>query len=138
MTSLRRYLVCAVLFGAAASAVAGAILLWYAASDDLPRSESTALLEQFMAFNRSGFAVFLAKYLTGLQHAFDAGQLTFVGGTADLAERGAVTRFLGQLRTVTWIVYAKRPFAGPEQVRNYLGRYTHRVALSNDRLVGSS
>src|SRR2546428_5280877 len=57
MTSRRRNLVRAVLFGAAASAVAGAILLWYAASDDLPRSESTTLLERFMAFNRSGFAV---------------------------------------------------------------------------------
>jgi hypothetical protein len=44
--------------------------------------------------------------------------------------------FLGQLRTVDWVVYAKRPFAGPEQVLGYLGRYTHRVALSNDRLVG--
>jgi uncharacterized protein (DUF983 family) len=79
--------------------------------------------------------VFRAKYLAGLQHAFDAGQLTFVGGTADRATRRAFTGFLGQLRAVNWIVYAKRPFAGPEQVLNYLGRYTHRVALSNDRLV---
>ena len=60
---------------------------------------------------------------------------TFAEGTADLANRHAFTGFLGQLRAVNWIVYAKRPFAGPEQVLNYLGRYTHRVALSNDRLV---
>jgi hypothetical protein len=79
--------------------------------------------------------VFRAKYLAGLQHAFDAGQLTFVGGTADLATRHAFTSFLGQLRAVNWIVYAKRPFAGPEHVLTYLGRYTHRVALSNDRLI---
>ena len=52
-----------------------------------------------------------------------------------LADRRAFTGFLGQLRAVDWVVYAKRPFAGPEQVLDYLGRYTHRVALSNDRLV---
>jgi uncharacterized protein (DUF983 family) len=79
--------------------------------------------------------VFRAKYLTGLQHAFDDGQLSFGGGTAALAERRAFIGFLGQLRAVNWIVYAKRPFAGPEQVLEYLGRYTHRVALSNDRLI---
>jgi hypothetical protein len=79
--------------------------------------------------------VFRAKYLANLQHAFDAGQLRFAEGTAHLASRTAFTGFLGVFRTVGWIVYAKRPFAGPEQVLAYLGRYTHRVALSNDRLV---
>jgi hypothetical protein len=79
--------------------------------------------------------VFRAKYLANLQHAFDAGQLHFAAGTANLASRTAFTGFLGGLRTVDWIVYAKRPFAGPEQVLAYLGRYTHRVALSNDRLA---
>jgi len=79
--------------------------------------------------------VFRAKYLDGLHRALDAGQLTFAGGTADLADRRASTAFLGRLRAVDWVVYAKRPFAGPEQVLAYLGRYTHRVALSNDRLV---
>ena len=84
---------------------------------------------------RAMSTVFRAKYLAGLRRAFDAGQLTFAGGTADLADRHAFTVFLGQLWAVDWIVYAKRPFAGPEQVLDYLGRYTHRVALSNDRLV---
>jgi len=79
--------------------------------------------------------VFRAKYLAGLRRAFDAGQLTFAGGTADLADRQTFTGFLGRLRAIDWVVYAKRPFAGPEQVLDYLGRYTHRVALSNDRLV---
>jgi hypothetical protein len=79
--------------------------------------------------------VFRAKYLAGLQHAFDAGQLTFAGGTADLTDRRAFAGFLGQLRVVDWIVYAKRPFAGPEQVLDYVGRYTHRVAISNNRLL---
>jgi hypothetical protein len=80
-------------------------------------------------------AVFRAKYLAGLRRAFDAGQLTFANGTATLADRRTFGGFLGQLRAVDWVVYAKRPFAGPEPVLDYLGRYTHRVALSNDRLV---
>jgi hypothetical protein len=79
--------------------------------------------------------VFRAKYLAGLYRAFEGGDLTFAGGTADLADQRAFVAFLSQLRAVDWVVYAKRPFAGPEQVLDYLGRYTHRVALSNDRLV---
>jgi len=79
--------------------------------------------------------VFRAKYLAGLHHARAAGQLTFAGGTASLADRRAFTAFLRQLRAVDWVVYAKRPFAGPAHVLEYLGRYTHRVALSNNRLV---
>ena len=80
-------------------------------------------------------AVFRAKYLAGLQRAGDADELTFAGGTAALADRHTFTGFLGQLRAVDWVVHVKRPFAGPEQVLEYLGRYTHRVALSNHRLV---
>jgi uncharacterized protein (DUF983 family) len=79
--------------------------------------------------------VFRAKYLAGLQRAFDAGQLAFADGTAALADRGTFTAWLQSLRAIDWVVYAKRPFAGPEQVLEYLGRYTHRVALSNNRLV---
>ncbi len=79
--------------------------------------------------------VFRAKYLAGLQRAFDAGQITFAGGTADLAAATAWTRYLAPLRAQPWSVYAKRPCGGPAQVVDYLGRYTHRVALSNDRLV---
>ena len=79
--------------------------------------------------------VFRAKYLAGLQRAYDDGQLAFASGTAALADRRAFTGFLGGLRALAWVVYAKRPFAGPAQVLEYLGRYTPRVALSNDRLV---
>jgi uncharacterized protein (DUF983 family) len=79
--------------------------------------------------------VFRAKYVAGLQRAFDAGQLTFAAGTADLADPHAFTAFLGRLGAVDWVVYAKQSFAGPEQVLDNLGRYTHRVALSNNRLV---
>jgi hypothetical protein len=79
--------------------------------------------------------VFRAKYLAGLQQAYATGALAFAGGTAALADRRAFTGFLGHLRADPWVVYAKRPFAGPEQVLEYLGRYTHRVALANHRLV---
>ena len=89
----------------------------------------------FLFPGRALATVFRAKYLAGRHRAFAAGQLTFAGGTAPLADPRTFTGFLGQLRAGTWIVYAKRPFGGPAQVLNYLGRYTHRVALSNDRLV---
>ena len=84
---------------------------------------------------RAMATVFRAKYLAGLHRACDAGELTVASGTADLADRRAFSGFLGGLRTVDWIVYAKRPFGGPAQVLEYLGRYTHRVARSNHRLV---
>jgi hypothetical protein len=99
------------------------------------RSRWIAGRSSFLFPVRALSTVFRAKFLAGLHRAFNAGQLTFAEGTADLARRSAFCGFLGQLRTVDWIVYAKRPFAGPEQVLGYLGRYTHRVALSNDRLV---
>ena len=99
------------------------------------RSRWTAGRSSFLFPVRALSTVCRAKYLAGLQRAFDAGQSTFAGGTADFADRQAFTVVLGRLRAVDWVVYAKRPFAGPEQVLDYLGRYTHRVALSNDRLV---
>jgi hypothetical protein len=99
------------------------------------RSRWIAGRETFLFPVRALSTVFRAKYLAGLQRAFDAGHLTFAGSTAVLTEPRAFRGFLGQQRAVDWIVYAKRPFAGPEQVLTYLGRYTHRVALSNDRLV---
>jgi len=99
------------------------------------RSQWIAGRSSFLFPVRALSTVFRAKYLAALRDAFDGGQLTFAAGTADLADRRAFAGFLGQLRAPDWIVYAKRPFAGPEQVLAYLGRYTHRVALSNDRLV---
>ena len=79
--------------------------------------------------------VFRAKYLAGLRRAFDDHALTFAAGTASLADAACFAAFVTHLRATPWVVYTKRPFAGPEQVLDYLGRYTHRVALSNDRLV---
>src|SRR5437879_4160236 len=72
-------------------------------------------------------------FLTRLQAAFDAGQLRFFGSLASLATREVFTVSLRQLRAIRWVVYAKRPFGGPEQVLDYLARYTHRVAIANSR-----
>jgi len=79
--------------------------------------------------------VFRGKYLDALRRAFRAGTLVFAGSTAALADPSAFAAWLNQLRQHDWVVYAKRPFAGPEQVLEYLGRYTHRVALSNERIL---
>jgi Putative transposase/Transposase zinc-binding domain len=79
--------------------------------------------------------LFRRLFLQGLQHSFAAGQLSFHGQLTYLAQPAAFTRFLRSLRTLDWWVYAKPPFAGPQQVLAYLGRYTHRVAISNHRLL---
>jgi hypothetical protein len=79
--------------------------------------------------------VFRGKYLAGLQQAFQRGALRFAGSVADLAEPRAFRAFCASLYAPDWVVYAKPPFAGPAQVLEYLGRYTHRVAISNDRLL---
>jgi hypothetical protein len=79
--------------------------------------------------------VFRGKYLAGLRAAFDRQALRFAGSVAGLAEPTAFAAFLARCRTTDWVVYAKPPFAGPAQVLEYLGRYTHRVAISNDRLL---
>ncbi len=79
--------------------------------------------------------VFRGKYLDGLRRAFDRGELRFAGSVTGLAEPTAFGQFLATLRAPDWVVYAKPPFGGPTQVLEYLGRYTHRVAISNDRLV---
>ena len=79
--------------------------------------------------------VFRGKFLAALARACDTNATRFGASTAALAEAGERARFLAGLRTQPWVVYAKQPFAGPEQVLDYLGRYTHRVAISNHRLV---
>ena len=73
----------------------------------------------------------LAKLLA----AHQAGQLKFFGEHAHLAERKAFAAYLAPLRKSKWYVYAKPPFGGPEAVLAYLSRYTHRVAISNRRLI---
>jgi hypothetical protein len=74
-------------------------------------------------------------FLEKLVAAFEAGKLSFFDEAAGLAEADAFQRYLAPLRKIKWHVYAKRPFAGPEAVLRYLSRYTHRIAISNTRLV---
>src|SRR6202040_627761 len=75
-------------------------------------------------------------FVAGLKTAFHAGALQFHGHLLPLAEPRAFASWLRQLFRHDWVVYAKRPFGGPEHVLQYLARYTHRVAISNHRLIG--
>lgn len=79
--------------------------------------------------------LFRRLFLEKLSAAHQAGQLRFYGTLTGLSEPDAFAACLAPLRKVEWVVYAKRPFAGPEAVLAYLSRYTHRVAISNRRLV---
>ena len=79
--------------------------------------------------------LFRRLFLQELENAFNAGKLRFFTNLANLAEPQAFARRLGELRRLDWVVYAKPPFGGPEQVLAYLGRYTHRVAIANSRLL---
>jgi hypothetical protein len=74
-------------------------------------------------------------FLERLRAAFDDGKLRFFGQLTHLAEPATFSCHLNAFRKVDWVVYAKRPFGGPEQVLAYLGRYTHRVAIANSRLL---
>ena len=80
-------------------------------------------------------ALFRRLFLTRLLALHDAGKLAFFGQLAHLADRRAFLRHLAPVRKKRWVVYAKPPFAGPEAVLAYLSRYTHRVAISNTRLL---
>jgi hypothetical protein len=73
--------------------------------------------------------------LAALAKAFANGELQFFGELQELCDPGAFVRFLHPLEYANWVVYAKPPFGGPAHVLEYLGRYTHRVAISNQRLV---
>jgi hypothetical protein len=79
--------------------------------------------------------LFRRRFLEELGKAHRAGQLQFFGEYAKLADATVFTNWLAPLRECEWVVYAKRPFAGPAAVLAYLSRYTHRVAISNRRLV---
>lgn len=81
--------------------------------------------------------VFRGKFLQFLKKAFDQKKLLFPGQSAPLADAGTFTLLLKTLRQKTWVVYAKKPFASPDSVLDYLARYTHRVALSNDRILST-
>src|SRR6266704_3036699 len=82
--------------------------------------------------------LFRGKMLAMLMHAHDAGELKFFNTHAGLADKRTFKRFISPLRRIKWVVHCKAPFAGPEQVLRYLSRYTHRVAISNRRLVAAN
>jgi hypothetical protein len=79
--------------------------------------------------------LFRRLMLEALQAAYAAGRLQFFGHLEALRAPSAFARYLAPLRTSPWVVYAKAPFGGPHHVLEYLGRYTHRVAISNRRLL---
>ena len=82
--------------------------------------------------------VFRGKFVAGLRSAFQHGQLYFSGNRSLLAQPEIFAAWLRLLFRKDWVVYSKPPFGGPEYVLQYLGRYTHRVAISNHRLVSSA
>jgi hypothetical protein len=79
--------------------------------------------------------MFRAKYLDGLANLLAQRQLDLPGRLAQLDDPADRRRWLRQLRRKPWVVYSKPPFAGPRKLLDYLGRYTHRVAISNDRIL---
>jgi Putative transposase/Transposase zinc-binding domain len=79
--------------------------------------------------------LFRRRFLEELEKLYRAGTLQFFGEYLALSDPGTFVRWLAPLRQCEWVVYAKRPFAGPAAVLAYLSRYTHRVAISNQRLI---
>ena len=79
-------------------------------------------------------ACFRRIFLDELRQAHADGKLKFFGDLADLTDPSRFAQFLAPLKKSKWVVYAKPPFGGPDKVLEYLGRYTHRVAISNQRL----
>jgi hypothetical protein len=95
------------------------------AGDDVPQLVYSPLHVRFRSFEQM------------LVAAHHAGRLQFFGDHARLADKVAFNAYLAPLRKIDWVVYAKEPFAGPRQVLRYLSRYTHRIAISNRRLVSA-
>ena len=81
--------------------------------------------------------LFRRLFIEGLMALHRAGELVFFGDLAGLSEPQAFAAYLAPLRKIEWVVYAKPPFGGPEAVLAYLSRYTHRVAISNSRLINA-
>ena len=79
--------------------------------------------------------LFRRLFLESLQKAFDSGKLQFFAALESFRQPEVFAELIAQMKACEWVVYAKRPFAGPQQVLDYVGRYTHRVAISNNRLL---
>jgi hypothetical protein len=94
-----------------------------------------AARSNFLFHVRALSIVFRAKFIAFLSTAYDKDKLVFPGSTASLKSPGRFKQLLSTTRKKKWVVYAKRPFASPETVLAYLGRYTHRTAISNHRIL---
>jgi hypothetical protein len=81
-------------------------------------------------------SAFRSRFLKGLRQAFEGDELVFPGRLAALKETAAFAELLARLAGKDWVVYSQPPFGGPDKVLEYLSRYTHRVAISNRRLLG--
>jgi hypothetical protein len=79
--------------------------------------------------------LFRRLFLEAMAEAFERGEIVLRGTLEPLSEPSAFHALLAELRKLAWVVYAKPPFAGPEAVVKYLGRYTHRIAIANSRLL---
>ncbi len=79
--------------------------------------------------------LFRRRFMTQLREAFDRQELHFFNALAELQDARAFARYLAPVSRAEWVVYAKPPFGGPKRVLEYLGRYTHRVAIANSRLI---
>lgn len=91
--------------------------------------------ENFLFHVEALSQVFQGKFMHYFEKAFERGELVFPGNTAPLGTQKGFKDLKNQLWAKNWVVYSKEPFGGPEQVLDYLGRYTHRVAISNHRIV---
>ncbi len=81
--------------------------------------------------------LFRRLFIEGLTRLHKVGKLTFFGNLSSLADPDAFASHLAPMRKINWVVYAKQPFGGPEAVLAYLSRYTHRIAISNHRLISA-
>lgn len=79
--------------------------------------------------------VFRGKFIDYLERSYRGGELSFPGSSVHLGVPSEFRKLIRRLKEQEWVVYSKKPFAGPEQVLDYLGRYTHRVAISNHRII---
>ena len=103
----------------------------------LDGSRWVASRSDFLVHVKALARLFSGKMLAMLADADAAGQLTFFNAHAGLADKTTFKRFIAPLRRIKWVVYCKAPFARPKQVLLYLSRYTHRVAISNRRLIAA-
>ena len=91
--------------------------------------------EEFLVPVQALSAMFKGKFVSALRRHYNAGRLRLDGLCSHFRSKQAFSQLLKKLMSEDWVVYAKPPFAGPEQLLKYLGRYTHRVAISNHRIV---